>query len=174
MFNTHLQSLRRQGTRDSKGLALLIIDVPQFDELRLRVGPQEADRALRQIAHTVMRIARRPLDMAARFGDTQFALLLYDPEPEYVHNVNKELRDGIALLDILNTAEPGTSRVAVVTGTAYSGPDQAHDANLLLQTADRALQEAKLEGVDGRVAAIVVPNDGRQVSRGPWRSAADD
>jgi diguanylate cyclase (GGDEF)-like protein len=173
MFNTHLQSLRRQGTRDAKGLALMIVELRHFEEQRRRNGSEAADHALRQIAHTVMRIARRPLDMAARFGDGEFALLLYDPEPEYLHNVVKELRDSIALLDVLNTVEPGASRVAVVTGTAYSGPDQAHDANLLLQAADRALQEAKLEGIDGRVVPVVGPRDGRHVAHGSWRSAAD-
>ncbi len=172
VFSTHLQNLRRQGTRESRGIALVLIDLEGLDALQMRHGARAANLALRQIAHAIAPSARRPLDLVARFDERRFALLLYDPDAEYLAGVGRQIREAVARLDLPQGGSEGRDRLLVRTGAAYSRGGGAHDAEQLLETAARAVDLGKHEGNDGLVIALVPASAGEaRVTSGPWAAS---
>lgn len=169
VFATHLQSIRRQATRDKRGLALLLIEIEQFAEFEAQYGRPDTETMLRRVAHTIMRGARRPLDCAARLGGPQFIVVLYDPEREYLDKLTAELREGVALLDVAHRAAPN-GLLGISIGAAVSPPDSYHDSDALLRLADQALQAAKTGSRDGIVIRSMLQPDGPTVATGPWRA----
>ncbi len=174
-FNTHLQSVRRQANRESRGLAVALVELDHPEAFRNRYGQQAADVCLRRVAHAIMRSARRPLDFAARFSGETFAVVLYDPEQRCVTNTIAHVRDNVAMLDIPHESSPTSERVTVSIGLAMSPPGSRHRTRLLLEAADQALQEAKSRGRDGLVVKDVssAATEGR-VFVGPWRSSVSE
>lgn len=171
-FNSHLQSVRRQSRRDSKSLAVALIEIVDFEHCRARLGRQESDRVMRRVAHTVARCARRPLDSAARFSDEEIALVLYDPDEQHLNPLLKHVRQQIALLDVV-VAEQRT--LTVLIGAAWCAAGVSHDCDVLLETANRALGEAReLGGVGVAILPVAEFSPDGQVMRGPWQSAAED
>jgi diguanylate cyclase (GGDEF)-like protein len=169
MFNSHLQSVWRQAQRDSRGLAVGLIDVDYFKRFNDRYGHQAGDVCLRRIAHTIMRCARRPLDFTARFGGEEFAVVLFDPDPDYIEKLANRIRTNIAVLDIPHEDSDVSERVTVSIGMVLAGPDSGRSAEGLLQLADEALYEAKEAGRNCVAVVRVEQNQSATgVFRGPW------
>jgi diguanylate cyclase (GGDEF)-like protein len=170
-FNTHLQSVRRQSRRDSKPLAVALIELVDFARCRAHLGRQESDRVMRRIAHTVASSARRPLDFAARFSDAELALVLYDPDEQHLNDLLKQVREQVALLDIVVDGRRGLS---VIIGAAWCPAGVAYECDALLESANSALGEAReLEGLGIAILPVGASASAResQIMRGPWPSA---
>ena len=169
MFNTHLHTVWREAQRECRGLAVGLIDVDFFKRFNDRYGHQAGDVALRRIAHTIMRCARRPLDFTARFGGEEFAVVLYDPHPDYIEKLANRIRTNIAVLDIPHEGSEVSERVTVSIGMVLVAPGSGRSAAGLLQRADEALYEAKEAG---RNCVAVIRDDRAHgetgVFRGPW------
>lgn len=171
MFNTHLQRVWRQAMRESRGVAVAIIEVDHFQDYVGRYGQQAADMTFRRVAHTVMGCARRPLDFAARFSAEEFSMVLYDPDRACVEELGGRVRDRIALLDIPHEASPTSQRLTVSMGMAILAPGGKDDPKGLLELADRALNEAKQAGRNAVVVKDFSVEDGR-ILKGPWKSSS--
>ena len=172
LFNTHLQSVWRQAQRESRSLAIALIDVDFFKDFNDRYGHQAGDTCLRRIAHTLMQTARRPLDLTARFGGEEFVMLLYDPEPEHIEQLAAKVRDRITLLDIPHEKSEIASRVTVSIGIAIAAADCGRSAEGILQVADEALYEAKETGRDQFIIRNAAESDSATgVFRGPWTAS---
>lgn len=170
IFNTHLQSVWRQTQRESRSLAIALIDVDHFKNFNDRYGHQAGDTCLRRIAHTLTQTARRPLDLTARFGGEEFVMLLFDPQSDHVEALAARIRDQIALLDIPHETSEVSSRITVSIGIAVAGPNCQRSAEGILQVADEALYEAKDTGRDRFVIRQANEDSGETgVFRGPWR-----
>ena len=170
MFSTHLQRVWRQAVRESRRLAVAIVEVDHFEDFAGRYGQQAADMTFRRVAHAVMNCARRPFDFSARFSDKEFALVLYDPDLEYVDKLAARVRDQVALLDIPHEASPVSERLTVSIGVATSAAGGKDDPKDLLELADLALTEVTQRGRN----AVVVKEaaaEGSRVLKGPWESS---
>jgi len=171
MFNAHLQRVWRQALRESRGLALAILEIDHYPEFLERYGQRAADVCLKRVAHAVMGCARRPFDFTARFSREEFALVLFDPEQSYVEELFARIRDHVVLLDIPHETSPASERVSVSVGVAMAPPGVKLGAQELLELADAALAEVKGQGRN----AVVVEDASRacagdRVFRGPWPS----
>lgn len=171
-FNAQLQSVRRQSQRESKPLAVALIEIVDFERYRLALGRQESDRVMRRVAHSVARSARRPLDFAARFADGELALVLYDPNEPHLHALLKQVREQIALLDI---EAPEQRALTVLIGAAWREAGGTQECDVLLECANRALDEARgLDGLGIAILPAVASARDSQIMRGPWTSAAEE
>jgi diguanylate cyclase (GGDEF)-like protein len=174
-FNSHLQRVHRQAQRESRSIAIVLVEVNRLGAYRDRYGAPAGDQALRRIAQTVMNCARRPLDFAARFGDSEIALLLFEPDKDRLHSILKRIRDQVALLDIGHAELPGAGHLTVSIGASWLDGGDGHSVQTLLESADRALQEAK--GLEGPATAVLPASaepTGSQVMHGPWAASAKD
>jgi diguanylate cyclase (GGDEF)-like protein len=147
-FDEHLSRVWRQGHREQRPIAVLLIDIDEFKQYNDSLGHHAGDRALRGVAKVIERFARRPLDLAARFGGDEFTMILYDLPATHAHIVGERIREAVQNLEIESCeAGGGTARpvtVSVGVGSALPGAGRTPQGTVRL--ADDALYEAKRAG----------------------------
>jgi diguanylate cyclase (GGDEF)-like protein len=124
-------------------LSLLILDVDDFKAINDRQGHLQGDTVLQEVA-AVVRHETRSIDVAARYGGDELALLLVETHRDGGTVVAERIRAHVRDTEI-PLRGGGTMRVTVSVGAATL-PDSAHDVDSLLDAADRALLAAKQAG----------------------------
>jgi len=152
-FDDHLQRAWQQGTRDRRPVSLLFADIDFFKKYNDRYGHQAGDEALKAVAGVLARHARRPFDMAARFGGEEFAVLLYDANREHALRVADEILREVRGLGIVHQDSVSGGVLTISIGIACVQPEKGRSAAGLLQAADQALYAAKDGGRDQARAA---------------------
>lgn len=138
--------------RSGKPLTLMLIDVDHFKAYNDTHGHHLGDQMLRQVAQAIGDIARRPRDVAARFGGDEFALILPDTPQEGALALVQQLITTVRHVS-LPIGKGRTAHTSVTVGI-YSVVPGIHDtASALYQAADDALYTAKEAGRDGYHAA---------------------
>jgi diguanylate cyclase (GGDEF)-like protein len=126
-------------------LALVLLDIDDFKQVNDRLGHVAGDDVLRAVARA-MEQGRRDVDLAARFGGEELALILPGAGLDGALRAAERVRTAIAALDLpLAGPDGGPLHVTVSLGVAAFGLG-AHDAEGLLEAADAALYRAKRAG----------------------------
>lgn len=133
-----LQRARQRGA----GLALAVIDIDHFKSINDRYGHEIGDRVLRQVADQIAQ-ACTPVDLAARQGGEEFALLLATGDLDSAWQRVETLRAAVAAEPLALGGEP--IAVSVSIGLTLAGPEDA-TLDSLLRRADHALYAAKATG----------------------------
>ena len=143
----------KRAERFQSPLGLLLVDLDDFKLVNDRFGHGAGDEVLRALSD-VFRESLRDVDLAARLGGEEFAVLL--PETDYsgAAGVAERLRASLASLE-LETPEGAGFGVTASFGVAVYPEAQSVDE--LLRTADAALYRAKAEGKN-RVALAPTPH----------------
>jgi diguanylate cyclase (GGDEF)-like protein len=138
MLERELAAVRRTG----RPLSLLLVDVDHFKHFNDACGHRAGDEMLRAIARVVRRHARRPRDLAARYGGDELAVLL--PETPLVA-ASALAERMVAAVQALAIAHPGSNVAPVVTLSIGVACEASGDADriALLDRADAALYRAK-------------------------------
>lgn len=131
----------RQARRSGAAVALLLIDADHFKRFNDTHGHPAGDACLRRLAGVLTRFAQRPLDVVARIGGEEFALLFFDAPQAWAVTRTEELRDAVRALHGENL--PCTT-VSIGIATDLGGAS----LTTLLQRADTALYRAKAAGRD--------------------------
>jgi len=129
--------------------SLLMIDIDRFKDLNDSFGHDAGDDAIRRLSK-VLREGTRGIDLAARIGGEEFAVLLVETSKEGGLEVAERLRAAIKVLEI-----PNAHYITASFGVAEC-PRDAQTAADVLKAADVALYEAKRNGRD-RVVAMELP-----------------
>ena len=134
--------------RAEDAVGILMVDIDRFKLLNDRFGHAVGDEVLRAVAGALAAAVREE-DVPARYGGEEFAVLLRNPSLEVAMEVGERVREAVAALDLSEHGVPGAS---VSVGVAVAElPDQP--ISDIIETADRALYEAKRRGRDRVVAA---------------------
>ena len=152
-FDEDLERAWLQSTREGKPLSLLFSDIDHFKKYNDRYGHQAGDVALTSVARVLARQAQRPLDIAARFGGEEFAVLLYDTGSEAAGHVAETILEGVRELGIVHADSPADGRLTISIGIATTVPQPGRSSAGLLQLADQALYAAK-DGGRNRARAL--------------------
>jgi diguanylate cyclase (GGDEF)-like protein len=145
-FDEHLVRVWQQSLRDRSALAILMIDLDYFKAYNDQYGHQAGDHCLRHVAQVVQRFARRPLDIAARYGGEELAIVLYQVTTEQAQTIAEQLRATIAGARIEHRGSQMHGIVTVSIGIAWTQATLDHSPQDTVQVADEALYAAKLEG----------------------------
>jgi diguanylate cyclase (GGDEF)-like protein len=146
-FDDHLMRVWQHAMRDRRSIAVLMIDIDHFKEFNDGFGHQAGDVALRSVAQSVQESARRPLDIAARFGGEEFAVIFYDLSPSHVHEMAEHIRQRVQGLQITRPPAGGMPEpVTVSIGVGLVSPSLGRTPQGAVQLADEALYEAKRGG----------------------------
>jgi len=133
--------------RYGQPLACLLADLDRFKPVNDACGHRAGDQVLRRVAQDV-RGAVREVDVVARYGGDEFALILPSTDVAGAMRCAENVRRTVAGRK-LATGRPGRHamprRVTVSIGVAAL-TDDTSDEEMLLHRADRALMRAKQEG----------------------------
>ncbi|MBS0292402.1 MAG: GGDEF domain-containing protein [Proteobacteria bacterium] len=146
MFNHHLNLLMAQARREGQPLALLLLDVDHFKSYNDNYGHQQGDAVLQQVAQVVLASIGRPLDLVARVGGEEFAVLLYGGSAVHAQALGQSLVMGMHQRALPHTASPVAKVVTVSVGGAMLSLQD--EPRTLYARADRMLYEAKNGGRD--------------------------
>jgi len=128
----------RRVQRNGAALSVLLIDADHFKSINDQHGHAVGDRVLQALAALIQRSARE-IDVAARIGGEEFAVLLSDTGATSALNVAERIRSQIAQSDTM----PVTG-VTVSIGVATLAAEES--AASLQHRADQALYMAKSQG----------------------------
>jgi diguanylate cyclase (GGDEF)-like protein len=145
-LDDHLQRVWQQCLRDRKSIALLFADIDCFKAYNDHYGHQAGDEALKAVATAHSSFVRRPLDMVARFGGEEFAVVLFDTTPEHALRIGEEIKQTVQGLAIAHAQSTSAPMLTISIGIACAQPAAGLDAARLLLLADQALYAAKRSG----------------------------
>ncbi|HEU4977789.1 MAG TPA: diguanylate cyclase [Solirubrobacteraceae bacterium] len=143
-FQDALEHEVERALRSGRPSSLVVGDLDGFKRLNDRLGHPVGDEALRHVG-LLLREAGRTIDVAARIGGEEFALLLPDTDEHGAYVVAERLRASVR--EHLVLAGWGVSISLGVT----SFPRHATSAAEVLHTADQAMYSAKALGRDRTV-----------------------
>ena len=143
-FVEALEAELNRAERFGTELAVVIGDLDDFKSINDRFGHEFGNDVLRAVGD-LLRASSRDVDVAARLGGEEFAMLLPQTDLAGGAAAAERLREGLARLS-LPSPDGGRLRVTASFGVASYPPTDSVDH--LLRLADSALYRAKAEGKD--------------------------
>ena len=136
-------------------LALLIADLDYFKSINDAYGHRVGDLVLARVGR-LLRSCARNIDVPARFGGEEFAVLLADSSMEGAAAFAERFRGH---LQEVRVPVPGGETVGVTASIGIAaGADLVH-AEELIEVADGALYQAKGQGRDRMVCLQMMPGE---------------
>jgi diguanylate cyclase (GGDEF)-like protein/PAS domain S-box-containing protein len=145
--------------RDGSDISLLLLDIDHFKRFNDSYGHQAGDDCLCAIAAAVKE-GVRSTDIAARYGGEEIAVILRPMSAADALVVAEKLRARIEALRLPLEEGWVTASIGVATALARHGGSVRMPESLLL-AADKALYQAKREGRNRVVSALVVAHQDR-------------
>lgn len=144
-FERQLEREVNRTQRLGHPLSVLMIDIDNFKSVNDSFGHDVGDEALRGFGK-VLREGTRGIDLAARIGGEEFAVLLVETELHRAIEVAERLR-----IAIRNMPVPSADHITASFGVAEC-PSSAQTADDVLKVADTFLYQAKARGRNQVVA----------------------
>lgn len=155
-FDHVLERELASARRTRAPLTLALIDVDHFKAYNDAEGHRAGDKVLRQVAHIIAAHARRPRDLAARFGGDEFAIVLPDTAGHGAALVAEALLADMRALNLRHGDVLGGAKVSISIGLHTCVPGPRTRERTLFDAADAALYRAKENGRDGYMATRAV------------------
>jgi two-component system cell cycle response regulator len=148
-FDLRLEEELERAARFLEPFGLLLLDVDGFKPINDVYGHPAGDFVLVELSRRLQDVTRS-VDVVARFGGEEFALILPRTPLDGAHLVAEKIRTAVARepFDALGQSIPVTVSVGVA-----SYPDSGVDARTLLAAADEALYDAKADGKNRVITA---------------------
>lgn len=132
--------------KEQQSLCLILGDIDYFKIYNDTYGHQSGDYCLQQIAQAFNRAARRAMDLVARYGGEELAVILPYTNAKGGLKVAATIQSEIAQLQIQHHRSEISEYVTVSIGVAAVIPQANLSAESLITWADKALYEAKHQG----------------------------
>jgi diguanylate cyclase (GGDEF)-like protein len=150
-FDRELDQAWRRADELRQPLALMMIDIDHFKLFNDRYGHVQGDACLRAVGETLSLVALDEALIVARYGGEEFALLLPGLDIEHAIALAEDARRSIEELVITHADSP-SGIVTISIGVESRVPEPGQSAASLLESADRALYDAKRRGRNTVVA----------------------
>ena len=152
-FHERLSAEVERANRYSRPLCLLILDIDRFKTVNDSYGYLIGDSVLKQFAE-VLRQSLRSIDVAARYGGDEFAVILLESSKEEGQLAAERIRDQVAAhsfyavgWDELQAARAPSERLQLTASIGFATfPDDHSSADGIVMAADIALCHARQLG----------------------------
>lgn len=143
-FKVELEKSVRNAARYGRPVSLIMADVDWFKHYNDTNGHAAGDQCLKKVAEVFMKTSRE-VDIAARYGGEEFVVVMPETDIEGALKLAERLRVKLKEETIpFEEMQPGGA-VTISLGVA-SYPQDAADAQALVEAADKALYKAKENG----------------------------
>jgi diguanylate cyclase (GGDEF)-like protein len=131
-------------------LSVFIFDIDHFKEVNDHYGHAEGDRMLKEIVGVATR-AVRDIDLVARFGGEEFAVILPGTEIGDAVAIAERVRNAVG--DLRHLTQSGVMLTTAISAGVAALRDLTQTPAQLLAAADDCLLEAKRAGRNRTIAA---------------------
>ncbi len=131
-------------TRKPRDITLLLIDIDHFKQVNDSYGHPVGDQVIRNLAEVMLRSVRS-IDVVARLGGEEFAVLLPSTDMAMGRQIAERIRSNVAQQAVRSGTHAISYRVSI--GVASVGKDIS-SLHELIAAADHALYDAKHQGRD--------------------------
>lgn len=142
LLDTRLPAIWRDGARQGKTCALLMVDIDFFKQFNDSQGHLAGDECLIKVATVLAANVTAPQGLVARYGGEEFAIVLPDAHEAQAIEVAEQLIEAIERIDIPHPQSP-LGRITVSIGIATMVCGNEGSATVLLEAADQAMYRAK-------------------------------
>jgi diguanylate cyclase (GGDEF)-like protein len=149
-FMTEFRRESQRADRAGTPLSVIVLDIDDFKQVNDTWGHETGDLVLRGLAEALA-AATRSVDLAARLGGEEFAVLLPNTDAEGAQGVAERIQRDLREMAV---SVGGTMVGATASFGISSFPDLAALTDLL-NDADRSLYEAKRAGKDRIVVSSI-------------------
>ena len=151
-FDRYLEQQWGLSEKQNKNISLILCDVDFFKVYNDTYGHQAGDECLKKVAKAI-RESVRANDLPARYGGEEFVVVLPDTEPTEALFVADRIRLRLKEMQIPHENSKASSCVSISCGIASRKTNKAMTYKELIETADRALYQAKKQGRDRAIIA---------------------
>ena len=151
-FDRMLAMECRRAQRSQTQVSVAMVELDAFGAYAERHGQAVAADTLRTVAQTLRTSIRRPADLAARYADDRFAVLIPDTRPGNARKVVQAFCDALAALQIPHASSGVAPRVTVSVGLATTEVGEDGEGEALVHRAEAQLQRARDTGHNRVVA----------------------
>ena len=142
-FVDYVRKALGRAVKESRPVAVLVVDLDDFEEVNHGLGHEAGDRLLAVVGERLAASAR-PTGSAARLCGDEFAVLLEDvPDANSAISATERIEEALKVPIELNGSEVV---VSASVGIAVADPEQEGDPEDLLRRADVAMHASKKEG----------------------------
>ncbi len=142
-FQVQLKMFVERSKRHNYPLSLIMVDVDHFKNFNDQFGHPEGDKILSLVARRLQAEVRN-IDLVARYGGDEFAVILPDTPLSKANEVSERIRKSF---DVKSFAGPDSRPVTVTISLGVAGfPDHGKSPSDLIVAADTALFQAKRQG----------------------------
>jgi len=145
-FNEYMDAEWKRAARSNKPLSILMIDVDHFKLYNDTYGHIAGDDVLRKVALALKQGCRRSTDLAARYGGEEFAVVLPETPFAEIQRLGEKICQAVEALGLPHSASSAGKCVTISVGGSTTVPQHGEAFSQLVDTADKALYEAKRAG----------------------------
>ena len=139
-----LTRLWKVASAHERWIGVLMVDIDHFKAVNDTAGHRHGDFCLEHVAQTLQQTVRAGIDTVARYGGEEFVAILPDADQAETLDVGERVRASIEALGIQGA--PGCVVTVSIGSAAMQGGTQAITLERFIETADRALYDAKHRG----------------------------
>ena len=145
-FDETLSLEWKRAQRDSSLLTVAMLDLDYFKNYNDHYGHMSGDKCLQAIATALRDSLNRPGDFCARYGGEEFAVILPNTDLTGATKVLERMRQAVIDLHLQHGFSTVASVMTISAGFTCTVPSLGATSEPALQTADKALYQAKLQG----------------------------
>ncbi|MEP4890223.1 MAG: diguanylate cyclase [Aliiglaciecola sp.] len=143
-FDKKFQAEARRCRRERSDLSLIMLDIDHFKNVNDTYGHVAGDEVIKHVAKVLKQNLKRTTDDACRYGGEEFALILPNTDFDGARSLGEKLRE---IIENTVTEVDGLQlKVTISVGVASTVVSGVDDEKSLLESADKALYQAKRDG----------------------------
>lgn len=143
-FDRQYEREWRRSSRQTIGLAVVMVDLDFFKKINDTYGHQVGDLVLQHVARAIEEALLRGGDYVARYGGEEFVVLLPQTDLDGATAVVKRILTSVAAKTV--SLDNNEVHVTCSIGYAWTHPEEGKRPDDLLKLADTALYAAKAAG----------------------------